>query len=39
VIKALSVRSKKEALVLPDNPMDNRQQYLLAEKWFEGLGL
>jgi len=26
-------------LVLPDNPMDNRQQYLLAEKWFEALGL
>jgi hypothetical protein len=31
--------SPQEKLVLPDDPMDNRLQYLLAEKWFEALGL
>lgn len=37
VARALS--SPQEKLVLPDDPMDNRLQYLLAEKWFEALGL
>jgi hypothetical protein len=37
VARALS--KKGEKLILPDDPMDNRLQYLLAEKWFEALGL
>ncbi len=37
VARALS--SPQEKLILPDDPMDNRLQYLLAEKWFEALGL
>jgi hypothetical protein len=31
--------SNRATLVLPEDPMDNRQQYLLAEQWFEALGL
>lgn len=31
--------AKKSVLNLPDSPMDNRQQYLLAEKFFEMMGL
>jgi hypothetical protein len=34
-----SKRKGEPPLVLPDDPMDNRLQYLLAEKWFETLGL
>jgi hypothetical protein len=37
VARALS--SNQEELILPEDPMDNRLQYLLAEKWFEALGL
>jgi hypothetical protein len=37
VARALS--SHQEEFILPEDPMDNRLQYLLAEKWFEALGL
>lgn len=35
----LSELSGPAPLILPDHPLDNRQQYLLTEKWFEALGL
>lgn len=30
---------REQPLLLSDDPMDNRLQYLFAEKWFEALGL
>lgn len=38
-IRALSRGSRADILTLPDDPSDNRLQYLSAEKWFEALGL
>jgi len=38
VIEVLS-QEGKEPLSLPDDPMDNRLHYLLAERWFETIGL
>lgn len=35
----LSELSGRRPLILPDQPLDNREQYLLTEKWFEALGL
>jgi hypothetical protein len=38
VIAALA-RGSSAPLVLPPDPLDNREAYLLAEDWFESLGL
>jgi hypothetical protein len=40
VVKRLTARNPKSApLVLPRDPLDNRIAYILAEKWFENMGL
>lgn len=31
--------AKKKGLVFPDDPLDNREAYLLGEKWFAAFGL
>jgi hypothetical protein len=39
VLRRLSRGPARKALVLPSSPMDNRQAYLIGERWFELLGL
>lgn len=38
-VKKALCRSRKDALVLPEDPMDNRAQYMIAEQWFDVMEL